>query len=597
MTDKHLQKLRQEMKKKKEDYYVIPLSDFHQSEYVGDHFKEIEYISGFTGTNATLVVSQDEAGLWTDGRYFIQARLEMEGSGVKLFEMGEEGVPTVEEYLRKHLKKGDVLGYDGRMFSLAQDRKFNKIAEDSKAKTATKANLVDNIWEDRPALPKKPVWVLKDQYAGVTVDEKLKNLRKVMTDNGADAHLLTSLYDIAWLLNMRGDDIHCVPVFMSYFYLTEKKAVLYVDPVSVDYEAEAYLKRAHVELKQYDDVYTDLSKEKMTAIMVDPHIVNAELIKALPKGVKLVEKRNPTELMKAVKNETEIKNTREAHINDGVAMTKFIYWLKHTIGKEEITEISAADKLEGFRREQKDFLDISFDTIAGYKANAALMHYTATEDNYAVLKPEGFLLVDSGGHYLGGTTDITRTIALGPLTDHEKEAFTLTLRSHLRLLTAHFPYGTCGANLDILARGPMWDKGLDYRCGTGHGVGHILNVHEGPNTFRWRTNDPLNNESLTVLEPGMITTDEPGLYEEGEFGIRIESELLCVEDEKTEYGRFLKFDVLTYCPIERDAIIPEMLTQYEKQAFNAYQSDVYETIAPRLTEDEAKWLKEVTRPL
>jgi len=433
---------------------------------------------------------------------------------------------------------------------------------------------------------------VKKPYAGVSAKSKIKQVFEVMKEKKADAFLLTSLYDIAWLLNLRGDDISSVPVFMSYFYLTFHDATLYVDKKSLNAEVKKHLEKNQITVKGYEDIYKDLKHVKEKNVLLDPAIVNAALISAFPKKVSFVEDANPTELMKAIKNEVEQENTRLAHIKDGVAVTKFIYWLKQNIGKTEITEVSAAEKLLEFREAQEHFIDVSFDTIAAYGPNAAMMHYEATPESYSVLEPKGFLLVDSGGHYLEGTTDITRTIVLGPLTEHEREAYTLTVRSHLRLLDAHFPDGATGQNLDILARGPMWDLGLDYRCGTGHGVGHILNVHEGPNSFRWRMTDRMR---VWPLKPGMITTDEPGLYVEDELGVRIESELLCVEDQKTEYGQFYKFENLTFCPIDLDAIDVDKLTYLERKSLNDYHKAVYEKLAPLLTKEEAEWLKHETR--
>lgn len=593
-TKMRLDQLRKAMKKNKIDMYLIPMSDFHSSEYVNDYFKEIEYLTGFTGTNATVVVTEKKSGLWTDGRYFIQAKRELKGSGTDLFEMGEEGVPTVEEFIRKNLKKGQNLAYDGRVFSLNQHKSYETIAKANSARVSISKNLLDSIWKERPELPKTQLWELKKKYAGVTYQEKVTSLRGEMKKLGAKAHLLTSLYDIAWLLNLRADDIASVPVFMSYFYLKEKSAVLYVAKEALNDKVNKYLADNKVKVRDYDDIYKDLKKETVASVLIDPDIVNIALIKSFPKKTVFIENANPTEMGRSVKNKIEIKNTKEAHIKDGVAVTKFIYWLKTHMGKEEITEMSASDVLLNFRKEQKNFLDVSFDTIAAYGPNAAMMHYTATEDNNAVLKPKSFLLVDSGGHYLEGTTDITRTIVVGKLTKEEKHAFTTVVRSNMRLQEAHFPVGCIGANLDILARGPVWDEGLDYRCGTGHGVGHILNVHEGPQSFRWRVPD---KGKVWELRPGMITTDEPGLYVEDGYGIRIENELLCVEDQKTEYGQFLKFEQLTFAPIDIDAINPEELTHLERKALNDYHAAVYEKISPYLTEEEAKWLKTVTREI
>lgn len=593
-VNERIDALRQEMKKENIDFYLIPMADYHTSEYVGDYFKGVQYISGFTGTNATVVISQDEAGLWTDGRYFIQARREMKDTYVKLFEMGEEGVPTVEEYLEEHLKESGVIGFDGKCIYEELAEKFEKIAKKKNGSLNSKFDLLNRFWEDRPCLPKTKIWVLEDQYAGETMKSKVSWLREEMEKQGAKAYLLTSLYDIAWLFNLRADDIKYVPVFMSYVWITEDTIRLYVAGESLTDEVKSYLSENGVEIGEYDDIYEDLKSISVESVLYNPEVVNHSLVEAIPDGVKKITGADPTDYRKSQKNETEVKNTIQAHIKDGVAVTKFIYWLKKNIGKIPMSEISAADYLEMKRREQEHFLDLSFETISAYGPNAAMMHYEPTKEKYSDLKPEGFLLVDSGAHYLEGTTDITRTIVLGELTEKMKEYFTVTLRSNLRLAAAKFPEGIVGQNLDVLARGPVWDMGLDYRCGTGHGVGHILNVHEGPQSFRWRVMD---RAKIWKLKPGMITTNEPGLYIEDEFGIRHENELLCRKAEKTEYGQFYDFQVITYAPFDLDAVKPEMLTYLEKEELNRYHKMVYETLSPFMTEEENAWLKEATRAI
>ncbi len=597
MDSKNLEALRKEMKKHGIDVYLVPMSDFHSSEYVGAHFKEIAFVSGFTGENSNLVVTQKEAALWADGRYFIQAAREIEGTGIELMKMGVDGVPTVEEYLKEALsakKKGMVLGYDGRLISGRIHESYKKIADECKATIDMRYDLVDIIWKERPQLSCEKAWVLHKRYAGESIKSKLKRLYDKVEAAGADAHLVTSLYDIAWILNLRGSDIPNVPVFMSYLLMTKEGVTLYIQKKAVDGRVKAYLKRAEITVRDYDDIYKDIRKVKSKKILVDDEIVNARLIDLIPSRTQIVYDADPSRLMKSIKNKTEIENTREAHIFDGVAVTKFIYYVKSKIGHEELTELSVSDVLESLRRESVDYLDLSFDTISAYGPNAAMMHYSATEESFSKLEPHGFYLVDSGGHYMTGSTDITRTIALGKLTDEEKRAYTLTLRAHLRLMAAHFPEGATGQNLDVLSRGIMWDEALDYRCGTGHGVGHILNVHEGPNSFRWKQKD---RDRVWPLEPGMITTDEPGLYEENKYGVRLENELLCVKGPKSEYGQFLEFENLTFAPYDPEAIIPEMLTQYEKATLNAYNKAVYEKIAPHLNDKEKAWLKTQTRTI
>ena len=594
-TKKHLSLLREEMAKKKIDMYLMQMSDDHASEYVGDRFKEIAYLTGFTGENTWVCVTQKKSYLWADGRYFIQAKREIRGSGTSLFEMGEEGVPTVEEYIKKNLKSGQVMGFSGRQFSYDDYKKYKKLADEVGAKLSIRNNLMDRVWKNRPQLPKTAVWQLRDKYSGESFSDKRKRVLEKMKEAGADAHLLTSLYDIAWLTNLRADDIACVPVFMSFLYMTKKRTILFAATEAMDAKIKTYLKKNEIELLPYEDIYSEIKSFNPKKVLIDPAVVNATLATGFGSKTELVFADNPTELMRSIKNETEIKNTRIAHIRDGVAVTKFIYYIKKNIGKKPLSELDAADIILGFRREQEDFLGVSFDTIAGYGGNAAMMHYTATPESYADLEPHGFLLVDSGGHYLQGTTDITRTIALGPISAEQRHAYTTTVRANLRLATAHFPDGARGENLDILARGPFWDEGLDYRCGTGHGVGHISNVHEGPQSFRWKARDP--KKLTAVLKPGMITTDEPGLYVEDGFGIRIENELLCVEAKKTEYGQYYKFEPITFAPFEVDAINVNELTQYERRALNEYHALVYEKLSPYLTSAEAKWLKKVTKPL
>ena len=492
------------------------------------------------------------------------------------------------------MKEHGVIGFDGKCIYEELAEKFQKIAEKKNGSLNTAYDLLDRFWTERPELPKTKLWVLEEKYAGESMDSKIAWLRGVMKEKEADAYLLTSLYDIAWLFNMRADDIKYVPVFMSYVWLTAEEICLYVAEESLTEAVKAYLAENGVEVRAYDAIYQDLPEVSVKSVLYNPAVVNHSLVEALPKDVEKIEDVDPTDERKSVKNDTEIQNTIQAHIKDGVAVTKFIYWLKKNIGKIEMTEISAADYLEERRKEQEHFLDLSFETISAYGPNAAMMHYEPTPEKFSKLKPEGFLLVDSGAHYLEGTTDITRTIALGELTEKMKEYFTVTLRSNLRLAAAKFPEGTIGQNLDVLARGPVWDMGLDYRCGTGHGVGHILNVHEGPQSFRWRVMD---RAKVWRLKPGMITTNEPGLYIEDEFGIRHENELLCREAEKTEYGQYYHFQVITYAPFDLDAIKPEMLTYLEKEELNRYHKMVYDTLSPYMTEEENAWLKEATRAI
>ena len=567
MIQERLKELRAQMQERGIDIYIVPTSDFHQSEYVGEYFKARKYMTGFTGSAGTAVITKEEAGLWTDGRYFIQAEKQLEGSTVKLFKMGEEGVPKVEEYVKDHLTEGSCIGFDGRVMDAKSGEKYAKMAEEKKAALYVKEDLVGNIWKDRPQLPANKVWILEDVYAGRSMADKIADVRTQMQKEGADIHILSSLYDIAWLLNLRGGDIDHVPVFLSFVSIEKEQILLFVNPQILDKEVQDYLEKNHVTIRPYEDIYTYAQNLQKVKVLISAEETNYRIAECIREHAEVLEGENPSLMLKAVKNETELKNTREAHLKDAVAVTKFMYWLKTNIGKVEISEISASDYLD----------------------------YSATKESNAVLKPEGFLLVDSGGHYLEGTTDITRTFALGALTDEEKQHFTAVCRSNMNLANAKFLYGCCGINLDILARGPLWDLGIDYRCGTGHGVGHILNVHEGPNGFRWKI-VPERNDSGR-LEEGMITTDEPGVYIEGKYGIRTENELICVKDEKNEYGQFMRFENITYVPIDLDAILPEEMSAKERRELNEYHQMVYEKVSPYLTDEEREWLKTYTRPI
>lgn len=596
MIQERLKALREEMKKRNIDIYVVPTSDFHESEYVGEHFKARKFITGFTGSAGTAVITLTEAGLWTDGRYFVQAENQLKGSTVTLYRMGEEGVPKVDEFIGEKLPEGGCLGFDGRVVNGTWGRKLEKIASGKQASLQVNEDLIDLIWSDRPALSKKPLFLLEEKYTGKSTKEKMADLRKAMKDEGANVHILTSLYDIAWLLNIRGGDIESVPVVLSYLVLTEEECLWFLQEEIVTPEIRSYLEENKITTKPYDAVYEYVPQLPAdSVVLMDGGAVNYRISSSLDKKIKVVDKPNPTELMKAIKNKTEVDNTRMAHVKDGVAFTKFMYWLKTNIGKIPMTEISASDYLEARRREQDNFIEPSFETICAYGANAAMMHYAATPETDTELKPEGFLLVDSGGHYFEGTTDITRTMALGPITDEMRLHFTAVCRSNLNLANAKFLYGCTGLNLDILSRGPLWEMGIDYKCGTGHGVGYVLNVHEGPNGFRWRV-VPERHDNGT-LEEGMITTDEPGVYLEGKYGIRTENELVCHKAEKNEYGQFMCFENITYAPIDLDAIDSELMTGREKKLLNDYHKMVYETLSPYMTEEENEWLKHYTRAI
>ena len=596
MIQERLSSLRAEMDKRGIDIYLVPTADFHESEYVGEHFKARKFITGFTGSAGTAVITRTEAGLWTDGRYFVQAEKQLKGSTVTLFRMAEEGVPTVNEYIEQMLPEGGCLGFDGRVINGNLGRKLEEIAAKKNGTLYVSEDLIDLIWEDRPALSKEPAFLLEKKYSGKSTADKLAEVRAKMAEDGANVFILTSLYDIAWLLNVRGGDISHVPVVLSYLVLTEKECIWFVQEEALNDDVHACLAENNITTQPYDAIYDYVPKIPSDAcVLMNCSTVNYRICSSLNNKIKVIDKHNPTEIMKAVKNKTEVDNTRAAHVKDGVAFTKFMYWLKTNIGKIPMTEITASDYLADRRKEQEGFIDLSFDTICAYGANAAMMHYAATPETDTELKPEGFLLVDSGGHYYEGTTDITRTMALGPITDEMKLHFTTVCRSNLNLANARFLHGCIGLNLDILCRGPLWDMGIDYKCGTGHGVGYLLNVHEGPNGFRWKS---LPNRSENgVLEEGMITTDEPGVYLEGKYGIRTENELVCHKGEKNEYGQFMYFENITYDPIDLDAIDPEEMTGREKKMLNDYHKMVYDTLSPYMTAEENEWLKRYTRAI
>lgn len=596
MVNERIQALRGEMEKRGMDIYMVPTADFHESEYVGEYFKARRFITGFTGSAGVAVITKKESGLWTDGRYFIQAANQLKGSEVELYKMGVEGVPTVEEFIKEKLPEGGCLGFDGRVVNTAEGQNLEAIVREKHGSLKVEEDLIGLIWEDRPALSKEPAWLLDETYAGESAQSKMARVREEMEKAGADTHILTSLDDIAWLFNIRGNDATHFPIVLSFVILTQDRAEFFVNEEVLNDTIRAAFREYGVTIRGYEEIYDVVKAIPETShVWMDCSKVNYRITNSLPKGVEIINRPNPTLLMKAVKNPTEIENIRKAHVKDGVAFTKYMYWLKTNIGKIPMTEITTADYLADRRKEQENFVDLSFDTISAYQANGAMMHYSATEESCAQLKPEGFLLVDSGAHYLEGSTDITRTMALGPITEKQKEYFTIVLRSNLNLAAAKFLYGCSGLNLDILSRGPLWDLGMDYRCGTGHGIGYLLNVHEAPNGFRWK-HVPERNDGA-ILEAGMVTTDEPGVYLEGEFGIRTENELICVEDEKNEYGQFMRFETVTYAPIDLDAVDPEAMTKRERKLLNDYHKMVYEKVSPYLEPEEKEWLKKYTREI
>lgn len=596
MIKQRIEKIRDLMKEKTIYAYIVPSSDYHQSEYVGDYFKSREFMSGFTGSAGTLIISMDEAGLWTDGRYFIQAENELKDSGIKLFKMGEEGVPTIEEYLLEKLPKNSTLGFDGRIMSVKEGQSLASKLSFKGINIEYKYDLVNDIWKERCSLPTEKAFLLDIEYSGENFSDKLSRIRTVMKEKKATIHILASLDDIAWLFNIRGRDIKSNPVVLSYAIIGIDSVYLFIDKNKISEDIRTELSKENVQIKGYEEVYEFIKNiDENEVVLIDTSKVNYAIYNNIPSNVRKIEERNPSTLFKSIKNKIELKNIRNSHIKDGVAFTKFMYWLKNNIGKMEITEISATQKLEDFRREQEKFIEPSFSTIAAYKEHAAMMHYSATEESNYKLEPRDLFLVDSGGQYFDGTTDITRTIALGPIPKHVRRDFTNVVRGMIRLSKAKFLYGCRGYNLDILARGPLWEEGIDYKCGTGHGIGFVLNVHEGPNGFRWKVREGIDDNC--ILEEGMVTTNEPGVYVENSHGIRIENEIVVRKSDKNEYGQFMDFEVITFAPIDLDAIDESLILEDERIYLNNYHKQVYDKISPYLNEEEKHWLKTYTREI
>lgn len=582
MIKENISKLQLLMKEKGIDVYIVPTADFHQSEYVGEYFKSRKFLTGFTGSAGTVIITANEVCLWVDGRYFIQAEKQIAGTGITLMKMGMPGVPTIKEFLADY--KDSVLGFDGRTMS-SQD-----ILDFGITHIVYEEDLIDSIWDERPIMSKENGFLYDIKYCGEARQDKLTRIREAMQD--CDHHIITALDDIAWIFNIRGKDIACNPTLLAYAIINKEDSYLYVQDGTLASQDITTLAKDHIIIKEYHAIYEDV-KTLTGKVLLDTSSVNYAIYKSINPACTLVDATNPSQMFKAIKNDVEIKNTIQAHIKDGVAVTKLMYWLKTHDSIDSLDELSISNKLTKLRKEQDDFYDLSFETICGYQENGALMHYKATKENYSVVKPEGLLLIDSGGQYLDGTTDITRTFALGPITKEQSKDFTIVLKALMRLSSATFLHGADGTNLDILARGVVYQYGLDYRCGTGHGVGHFLGVHEGPNGFRPKNRPGM--PALSIQEEGMITTNEPGIYKEGEYGIRLENELLCVKDVENEYGQFMKFKTITYCPFDMDAVDWEMLDCKEVQQLYDYHVEVYDKISTYLNEDEKAWLKEFTK--
>ena len=587
--------LRREMERENIDIYIVPSDDFHQSEYVGEYFKARQFVTGFTGSAGTAVITKNMAGLWTDGRYFIQAEKELAGSGITLFKSGEPGIDTIEQFLEKKLPPKGVIGFDGRTVGVNTGKRYAQIAAEKEGSVSYQSDLVGRIWKDRPELPMGKAFLLDEKYSGESTASKLQRVREEMRKVSADIHLLSSLDDIAWLLNIRGNDIAYCPLALAYLMVYEDYAELYADERKFPEDVRNELKKNRIFMKPYNDIYAAVkSINPSSVILLDPNRVNYTLYQSIPKEVDITEQENPEVLMKCIKNDIEIENTKKAHLKDAVAHTKFMFWLKHAAGSDEtVTEISASDKLESFRAKQEGYLGASFAPISAFGEHGAIVHYSATPESSASLHKGGMLLTDTGGHYWEGSTDITRTVAIGEISQREKEDFTLAARAMLRLMNTVFLHGCSGANLDCIAREVFWKERVNFNHGTGHGVGYLLNVHEAPINFRWKE----GRTPAQVLERNMIITDEPGIYIEGFHGVRLENELLVCEDAANEYGQFMHFEPLTFVPIDLDALLPERMTEEERDMLNNYHRSVYEKVSPYLDKEEREWLKQYTRPV
>lgn len=595
-----LKKLRTVMKEKQIDMYVIPTDDFHSSEYVGKYFKCREYMSGFTGSAGILIVMEQEAGLWTDGRYFLQAEQQLAETGIDLYRVGIEGVLSIPEYVRQNLKEGMNFGFDGRCMAAYEGYNYARLVSTHLAgQVIYQYDLVGEIWADRPAISKENAYILDITYAGETYQSKLQKVRQRMAKKKADAFLLTTLDEIAWLLNIRGNDVKCNPVLLSYLVITEQEVILYCFDESIC-DIREYLVNLGIDIRNYFDIYDEVKEyEPGIRVLLDMNKVNYTLYRSLTnQEVKILDYTNPTVLLKAIKNETEVENEKKAHLKDAVAYIRFLYWFKNNIGKEYMDEQTVAIRLLQERMRMEHFVEESFDSIVAYGEHGAIVHYTATEESKYEINPSSFVLMDTGAHYLEGTTDITRTLVCGTLTDEQKKYYTAVLRGNLNLGAAKFTYGVNGSNLDILARQPLWDLGLDYMHGTGHGVGYLLNVHEGPNRINWRVVEGKNR--IPKFEAGMITSNEPGIYIQGQYGVRLENMIVCRRSEDYDtnpYGHFMEFDTLTLVPFEREAIIAEDLTQRERNLLNEYHARIYDEVSPYLNQEEKDFLKQYTNKI
>lgn len=567
--------------------FIVPSTDPHLSEYVAPHWQSREWISGFTGSAGTVVVTREKAGLWTDSRYFLQAAQQLEGSDIDLYKEMLPETPSIPAFLSANLKPGEAVGIDGTVFSAEEAMQLQDKLKKDGISVKNIADPMNLIWTDRPAMPEGPAYIYETKYAGKSSQEKIATIRKEMEETGAEALLISALDEIAWTLNIRGNDVHCNPVVVSHLLIGKNDAHFFIQPQKVTEKLSAYLKEIGVSIHSYEDIEPFLNRLTASSILLNPSKTNYAAYSAIRPDCRIVKGASPVVLLKAIRNEQEIAGIHAAMQRDGVALVKFLKWLEEAVPAGGETEISVDKKLHEFRAAQPLYMGESFDTIAGYKEHGAIVHYEATPETDVPLKPEGFLLLDSGAQYLDGTTDITRTIALGALTEEEKTDYTLILKGHIDLAMAVCPEGTRGAQLDVLARMPIWQHRMNFLHGTGHGIGHFLNVHEGPQSIRM-------NENPVTLQVGMVTSNEPGVYKAGSHGVRTENIVLTVKAGEGMFGNYLKFETITLCPICKKGIIKEMLTTEEIDWLNDYHRNVYEKLSPDLNKEEQEWLREAT---
>lgn len=586
-----LSRLRSYMEKHELDAFIIPSSDAHISEYTAEHWQTRSWISGFNGSAGTVVVLKDKAGLWTDSRYFLQAEQELEGTGIDLYKQGVTGTPDIIEFILSEVSADSKVGVDGDVFTVNDVRRMKAALEKNGVELIAEYDPFDELWYDRPPLPKDPIFELPDIFAGNNAEDKINAIDTILKREGANCTILTALDEIAWTFNIRGTDVEHNPVAIAYAFVSKEESILFIELDKLTEELRESLHEQNISFADYHKFGSYLSKlEAKSVVLIDPNKMNYNLYEMISEDCKVIEAPSPVTLLKSVKNDTEIEGFRRAMVKDGVALTRFFIWLEQNIDSEQLTEHTISEKLLDFREEQELFFGTSFATIAGFKSNGAIVHYRPTKDNAMILSRDSFLLLDSGGQYFDGTTDITRTTALGELSDIQKTDYTLVLKGHIGIATCKFPEGTRGSQIDILARKAMWDRGLNYGHGTGHGIGHFLNVHEGPQSIRME-------ENPTKLVPGMILSNEPGLYRAGEYGIRIENLILVKEEMVTPFGKFLGFDTLTLFPIDTKGIDFSLLSKEEIDWLNNYHQEVYSKLSPNLTEDEDRWLKEKTKPV